>query len=352
MCIQSDLENELYKTSKRNFLDDYSNYNSQQIDMTMSGKYLYKYPKFNIDYSKLHQYPTHDSINGLIRTIKKTKKISGKEIIIGSGTNGILQNIVKVLFKEGGNLVTPFLTFNQPEYAVSSMRGITKRVYMQKDFQIDIEKMIKSVDKYTKMIYICNPNNPTGIIIDNEEIIYLAKKVNTYVVIDESGIEFTKNKSLTEAETPDNVIIVKSLSKAYGIAALRVGYMICSKEFKNEYEENTTVNEVSGISCEYAKKLLLNNNYKENARLIINERKKIEKNLRKLGLDFYPSESNILFSKSEINDNIIEEFNRNGISVMFVKDEREELHFRIAVQDKKTNRIFINKCKKIFKKEL
>lgn len=109
---------------------------------------------------------------------------------------------------------------------------------------------------------------------------------------------------------------------------------------------------MSGISCEYAKKLLLNNNYKENARLIINERKKIEKNLRKLGLDFYPSESNILFSKSEINDNIIEEFNRNGISVMFVKDEREELHFRIAVQDKKTNRIFINKCKKIFKKEL
>lgn len=63
------------------------------------------------------------------------------------------------------------------------------------------------------------------------------------------------------------------------------------------YEENITINEVSGISCEYAKKILLSNNYKKNIKLIIKERKNIEKSLRKLNIEFYPSESNIFFQK-------------------------------------------------------
>ena len=63
MCIQSDLKNKSYIISRRNFLDDYANYQSQEIDMTLSGKYLYKYPKFKISYSKFSEYPTHQTIN-------------------------------------------------------------------------------------------------------------------------------------------------------------------------------------------------------------------------------------------------------------------------------------------------
>ena len=75
----------------------------------------------------------------------------------------------------------------------------------------------------------------------------------------------------------------------------------------------------------------------------------IEKNLEKLGFDFYESQSNVLFSKTELNEDIIEKFNKNGISVMFVKDEYEKLHFRIAVQDKKTNNVFVERCKNLIK---
>ena len=182
-----------------------------------------------------------------------------------------------------------------------------------------------------------------------EDINYIANNVKAYVIVDESAIEFSNNIKKSELDTKNNIIIVKSLSKAYGIANLRVGYMICSEEFKKLYEENITVNEVSGISCLYAKKVLLSNNYKQNVRLIIKERKHIEKNLEKLGFDFYESQSNVLFSKTELNEDIIEKFNKNGISVMFVKDEYEKLHFRIAVQDKKTNNVFVERCKNLIK---
>lgn len=349
MCTQSDLENKIYEISKRNFQDDYANYKSQKIDMTLSGKYLYKYPKFTINYSKFNEYPTHKMVGELVNTIVKTQKIKQKEVIVGTGANGILQNIVKILFKQGGNLVTPFLTFNQPEYAVTSMGGYTKRAYMKNIVEVDLKNIIESIDEQTKMIYICNPNNPTGMLMEKANIIEIANKTQKYVVVDESAIEFSEEKSLIEEELPNNVIVVKSLSKAYGIANLRVGYMVCSKEFKELYDKNITVNEISGISCEYAIKVLESDNYKKNVKMIQDERVKIEKELEKLGLEFYKSKSNILFTKTKLNSDIINKLYKNDISVVSTYDENKNLHIRIAVQDKKTNDIFIEKFKKIFK---
>ncbi len=348
MYTQSDLENKEYQISKRNFLDDYAKYQAQEIDMTLSGKYLYRYPKFRIDYQKLSNYPAHHITKQLEETIKERQTRKEREVVIGTGANGIIQNLVKIIFQEGGNLVTPYLTFNQPEYAVTAMGGYTKRVYMQEDMQINPQKIIDSVDNETKMIYLCNPNNPTGMIMKPEELIEIARNVTAYVVVDESGIEFFSKDTLAFCEIPDNMIIIRSFSKAYGIANLRVGYMICSKELKKKYEQNITINEVSGISCEYARRLLLSKHYQKNVELIIKEREKIEKNLRKSGMEFFESKSNLLFTK-EITEELLEKIVRSGISVMPVRDQREKLHLRIAVQDKKTNQKFLEKWKEIVK---
>lgn len=346
MYTQSDLENKIYQIAKRNFLDDYATYQAQEIDMTLSGKYLYQYPKFRLDYQKLSNYPAHSITKQLEETIKEKQTRKEKEIVIGTGANGIIQNLVKLLFQEGGNLVTPYLTFNQPEYAVTAMGGYTKRVYMEENMQINPQKIIDSVDEETKMVYLCNPNNPTGMIIKPEELIEIAKKVTAYVVVDESAIEFSSSNTVVSKQTPENMIILRSFSKAYGIANLRVGYMICSKELKKRYEENITINEVSGISCEYARKLVLSKHYRKNVELIIKEREKIEKSLRKWGMEFFESQSNLLFSK-EITEELFEKIIRSGISVMPVRDQREKLHIRIAVQDKKTNQKFLERWKEI-----
>lgn len=347
MCIQSDSKNDFFEISKRNFLDDYANHESKKIDMTMSGKYLYKYPKFAINYLEFCEYPTHKNVKELTDVIRETQKIYDKEIVIGTGANGILQNIVKILFSNGGNLVTPYLTFNQPEYAVTSIGGYTKRVYMYKNMKINVSNIIKSIDKETKMIYICNPNNPTGILLSNDKLMKISASTDKYIVIDESAIEFSNKNSFFYDKMPDNVIIVKSLSKAYGIANLRIGYMICSKKFKSIYDKNITVNEVSGISCQYAKEVLLNNHYKKNVDKILLEREKIMNELKKMGLEFYNSDSNTLFSKNNLKSEFINKLYQNDVSVIKVIDQNKKVHIRIAVQDKKTNQLFIEICKKI-----
>lgn len=90
--------------------------------MTLSGKFLSNYGKLKINSKEFDKYPSHDEINKLEQEIKNHENIQ-QEIILGAGANGILQNIIKLFFVKRGNLVTPFYTFNQVEFGVTSFNG-------------------------------------------------------------------------------------------------------------------------------------------------------------------------------------------------------------------------------------
>ncbi len=349
MFIRYLFKNKDYIKSKRDFLSDYSRIESKKIDMTLSGKYLMKYERINFDISKIDKYPFKEDIMLLEDSLKETLKIK-KEVIIGNGANGLLQNIIKILFVKKGNLVTPFYTFNQAEFGVTSFDGYTKRVYCD-DYKIDLDRIKRSIDYKTRMVYICNPNNPTGIYMDCKKIINFVNKVKIPVVIDESGIEFTSKKSLLSiSNLPDNLIILRSFSKAYGIANLRIGFLICNSEFKNLYLKKVTNNEFSGISCNIAKDIFMNTKVDANVKAIVKERNLLFSELNKMGIKVIKSDSNILMTETCFNDEFINVLGDHDISVVPVYDEDGRLHFRIAVQERKVNNLFINRLKKILQK--
>lgn len=348
MFIHCCFKNKLYKLSDRNYLYDYSKIESKKIDMTLSGKYLLNYPNIKISFDEFDKYPLSVNIKELENLIK-TKILTKSEIVIGTGANGLLQNIIKILYRKKGNLVTPFYTFDQAEYAVTSFGGITKRVYTD-NYELDLDNLVKSVDKKTRMIYICNPNNLTGKFIEPKKLIELTKKVNVPIVIDESGIEFTRKKGVLETVRylPKNLLVLRSFSKAYGLANLRIGYLACSTEFKQKYLENITTNEFSGISCMIAKEMIkYSNNMKRNVNKIIFEKKYLISKLEQLGIFCLDSSSNIIFTKTYFSKNFIKELNKNDISVVPIYDKDNNLHIRIAIQDKKTNIEFIKTIEKI-----
>ncbi len=350
MFIRCRLKNKNYLKSKRDFLSDYSKIKSKKIDMTLSGKYLSKYGEFKFDVSKIDKYPFKDDIEVLEDVLKKSLKIK-QEVIIGNGANGLLQNVIKILFINKGNLVTPFYTFNQAEFGVTSFNGYTKRVYCD-NYEINIDRLRKVIDCKTRMIYICNPNNPTGIYLNVKELIEFVKSVKIPVVIDESGIEFTNKKSILDLkEFPDNLILLRSFSKAYGIANLRIGFLVCNSEFKELYTKKITTNEFSGISCNIAKDIFVNTNIKSNVEAITKEREYLNKELNNMGIETVNSNSNILLTKTSFIDSFLDVLETNEISVVPVYDELDRLHFRIAVQDKEMNKLFIKKLKKIIKEE-
>ena len=336
-----------YIESSRNFSDDYANIDSRKIDMTLSGKYLYKYPNFDIDFKQLCLYPSKYDALDLIKIIRKKFKIKNS-IVLGPGSNGILQNIIKITMKKEDNLVTPFYSFNQAEYAATSLGCITRRVKCN-NYQLDFDAIVKSIDSKTKIVYICNPNNPTGIYVFSKKIIDFAKTVSSIVIVDESGIEFTNKESILDYDDiPDNIIVLRSFSKAYGLANMRIGYMCCSSEFEKMYIDNTTINEYSGLSVSFAIKMLDNYEYVlKNIELINKERNKIIKQLEKMGIETIKSDSNTIMSKTIIDEQLIKELFNEDVSLIKVYDEEDKIHFRIAVQDIVLNDIFIKKIKEI-----
>lgn len=345
MCTHYYLKNNYFE-STRNFSDDYANIDSRKIDMTLSGIYLYKYPNFDVDFKQLCMYPSkHDALD-LIKIIRKKFNIKNS-IVLGSGTNGILQNIIKITLKKGDNLVTPFYSFNQAEYAATSLGCITRRVKCN-DYQIDFNALQKSIDQNTKIIYICNPNNPTGMYVSSKRIIEFANKVDSIVIVDESGIDFTNKKSVLNYENiPSNLIVLRSFSKAYGLANMRIGYMCCSSEFEKKYVDNTTINEYSGLSISFAIKMLDNYDYVlKNVELINKEKNRIIFQLEKMGIQTIKSDSNTIMSKTIFDEQLINELFNDDISLIKVYDESNKIHFRIAVQDIESNDIFIEKLKK------
>lgn len=350
MFIRFFLKNKKYIISKRNYLDDYSNNISNKIDMTMSGKYLGKYPNIDISSENFDKYPISQDINILKETIKKKFNIQN-EIIIGNGSNGILQNLIKIYIEKGNNIVTPFYSFNQAEYATTSQKGYTKRVLMDEE-NINLDNIICSIDKNTKLVYICNPNNPTGIYLNSKELLKLSEKIykknkNIKLIIDESSIEFTKSKSILDYKIPSNTIVLRTFSKAYGIANLRIGYMVCNKEIYSKYIKNNTNNEISSIICNIANKIINSNLYKENIELIIKEKNLMINRLNELGIKTYKSNSNIIMTKTTFTQKQIDLIEKNNISLVKVLDINNKIHLRIAIQDIKTNKLFIDILKNI-----
>lgn len=348
MSTQYYLKNELFEISNKDYLCDYSKIKSQKIDMTLSGKFLGHYPKIPINQSYFDKYPMHiDSIE--LEKIIKEKYNVDFEIVLGNGANGILQNLVKLFFRNSGNIVTPYFTFDQVEYAVTSFGGYTKRVFTS-NYEINLDSMKKSIDKDTKMVYICNPNNPTGKYINADLIIKLARDVSIPVVIDESGIEIAGKKSLLDYKhLPKNLIIIRSFSKVYGLANFRMGFMFCSTKIKKLYEKNITTNEYSGISCLIAQKMLIDGTkgVEENIINIVKERNYLFMALKETGIDCVDSSNNLLLTTTVFKKSILNELSKYNVSVVPIYDRNNNLHIRIAVQDKTTNRLFIDTFKKI-----
>lgn len=334
----------IYVKSKRTYLNDYLYKKNKKINMISSGSYMCDYKKIEIGDYRFDKYCSKKELVQLKETIKERNYIKDNyEIIIGSGSNGIIQNIIKICFEHRGNLVTTFYTFDEVEYGCTSFNSITKRVFMNDDASVNYKNINASIDRKTKLVYICNPNNTTGIYENPKEIIKIANKNKKIMfLIDEAGIEFTKQKGILEYKIPKNIIIVRTLSKAYGLANLRVGYLICSKEFAKIYYSKTTINEVSGLSIHIANQYYKSNDYKKNVLETNKERIKIEKILIEKGIELYNSSSNIILTKNQPKW-FKEYINNNDISLLEVKDNENNIHYRIAVQDKATNQLFIEK---------
>lgn len=352
MSIHSHALKDNYVISKRDFTDDYSMHDYYATDMSLSGIFLEKRKiSHKILKLELDKYPSYKETEKLLKKLAVENDVALGNIVLGNGANGIFQNLIKIFFRTKGNLVTPYLSFSQPEYAVTSFGSETKRVFMKDLFEIDFVALKNAVDEKTKAVFICNPNNPTGIYVDSKKIIDFAADLNIPVILSEASIDFCKKTAVTDYKMPENLITVRSFSKAIGLAGIRLGYAIMSEKYVNLYKKNISQFEISTSTLFFGNKYVCSRQKAKNIEKIIKERIFLETQFKKLHIPYIKSDSNILMSTEYYSESFFKALEKEGVYVVPVNMQNGKTCFRVAVQDHKTNQIFIEKIQKVLGRE-
>ncbi|MDH7445650.1 pyridoxal phosphate-dependent aminotransferase [Aquimarina sp. 2201CG14-23] len=185
-------------------------------------------------YASFHTYDT----DNLKKKIAQINGIEENQVILGHGSFEILCMLTRTFGKEKDSIIVPATTFNvTAAFADRIFDHKVKRVLLTKEMDIDLDATKKNITKNTKLVYICNPNNPTGKALSADKLASFCKEVASdtcTVAIDEAYIELMNpSKRLDTVQLLKekyNVLIIRTFSKAYGLAGLRVGYAMGSSE--------------------------------------------------------------------------------------------------------------------------
>ncbi|RXG63606.1 histidinol-phosphate transaminase, partial [Candidatus Atribacteria bacterium 1244-E10-H5-B2] len=219
-------------------------------------------------------------------------------IIVANGEDDIIDLIGMAFINEGDEVITGEITFPAYETAAKIMGGKIIPVKL-KDHTYDLEKIARRINERTKIIFICNPNNPTGTIVTREEVTNFMEKVpqDVIVVFDEAYYDYVEDKNYPNSPSyvleGKNVIVLRTFSKIAGIAGVRIGYGIGKPEligYLNRVVNPFTTNRLAQVAAsaslddeEHYGKVL--NSNQEGKRYLYRE-------LKELGIFYVPTEAN------------------------------------------------------------
>jgi histidinol-phosphate aminotransferase len=246
------VENVVAKIVKTDFSADYVPMRKQSMDFSNTENPLGYAPHIDSEIKKnfafISRYPArgHDT---LIESLATHHKLPKKNFFVGNGATGCIQNVVMTFVRNGDHVILPELSFPLPIFAATAIGGGGLKVPMQDNFRIDFEAMLRSVNRNTALVFLCNPNNPTGLYEDLDAILGFVEKVKVPVLVSEANIEYA-GQSLLESFSawPNNLIVVKSFSKVHGLAGLRIGYGVARPELISEIMRFQLPFAVSGLS--------------------------------------------------------------------------------------------------------
>ena len=162
----------------------------------------------------------------------KKNNVNPNQILLGNGSDEVLDLIFRAFCEPKiDNIITLPPTYGMYGVLANINAVENREVLLSTDFQPQIEKILEAVDDNTKIIFLCSPNNPTGNSFSEESVMTLLENFNGLIVIDEAYIDFSEKESwLKKIDQYPNLIITQTLSKAYGLAGIRLGICYASAE--------------------------------------------------------------------------------------------------------------------------
>lgn len=296
----------------------------------------------------LNRYPDGSGFH-LVRTIADTLKIPGEAIVLGNGSDDIIALLAKVFLAPGDEAILPTPSFLMYEISVRACGGAPVFVPL-KSLSIDLEAMLDAVTSRTRMLFLCNPNNPTGAVIHRERFAEFLERLPTemIVVIDEAYIEFVRDpdclQGLAFVDSSPPVVVLRTFSKLYGLAGLRVGYGVMAPAlagFIHRVRQPFNVNTVAQAAAAAA---LSDAEFVEKTLDLVHKGlDDLYDALDRMGFKYFPTQSNFFMIDVERSaDEVFEAMLRQGVIVRSMRSYGFPSYIRINAGLPGENRRFIS----------
>ncbi|MDC8004381.1 histidinol-phosphate transaminase [Aureisphaera galaxeae] len=306
----------------------------------------------NPNNTQVNRYPDPQQ-RSLKELLASQKGVKTEEILLGNGSDEVLDLIFRVFCEPGKDsvIIVP------PTYGMYKVLAETNdiaclEVPLTRDFQLDVSEILAAQTAETKLLFICSPNNPSGNTMQGEAVRELIEKFDGIVVIDEAYIDFTEGSSWTKRiNSYDNLIVTQTLSKAYGMAGIRLGSCYAFSEIialLNKIKPPYNINTLTQI---YAyERIVDNERFTEEVQTIISERERLKNALKEVAIvkQVFPSDANFLLIRV---DDAQQRYTQLIDIGMVVRNRSTQLHcentLRITVGTPEENNLIINALKQL-----
>jgi len=317
-------------------------------------------PRAIKEYNKISKnfkrYPDTNG-NSLKNVIAKKFKLDRNRIILGSGSDQIFELICRTYIKKGDEVIVPRYSFII--YRLYSKSNGAKIIYSKENnFKVSVKDILSKVTKKTKVVFLANPNNPTGTFINKIELKNLRKKLrnNILLVIDDAYFEYVQQRNYSSGlklfSKYKNVLITRTFSKIYGLAGLRVGWGYASKEIINILNQIKPPFNINRPALFAASAAVKDSNWLKKEIKHINKWSKIFFNtFKKMKIETNESKVNFLlvnFDRVNINSNkVFQKLAKSGILVRKMDIYGIKNSLRITIGKSEENKKLIISLKKI-----
>ena len=293
----------------------------------------------------VNRYPTEEEILELKLLISSYNNVNVESILIASGLDFLILNLLHLFSRAKGKILTIYPSFFSIANISSYLKAKVNVINLTPSFDLPLSSFFNEA-KNSSLIFLDNPNNPTGkLLLEKEDIKELLELCMGIVLIDEAYFEFSKVTVADLVRKYENLIVLRTLSKAFGLAALRVGYAIGNEKIvKNLSSLPLTVSKPSIYAAIEA--LRYPKYAEDNVKRTISERERVRKELLKMGLKVYRSVTNFLMVNT-FKPKIAEKLYQHRIKVLDLSRLIKPGYIRVSIGTKEENDLFLTSLRKL-----
>ncbi len=299
-------------------------------------------------------YPNTYS-DGLRDALADLYGLKRDNFVVGNGSDEMI-NTAFTTFVEPGvtSVIQPYPSYSLYSYFTQLSSGIMKEAELDEDFQLDPDAMIGKGEDRKGVLIMPSPNNPTGNCFRTKDIEEILSKHEGIVILDEAYSEYARKTMIDKVDEFDNLIVCKTFSKAYAMAAFRVGYMASNLKVADMLNSVKVPYSLNGISEGAAIAALKDRSFVERSVSMVEEqRPKLAKKMESLGFECYPSDANFILARAPIDHaKLVEGMKKRGILIRdFGTKRRTENCVRPTVGTEELNKLMTDAMEDIIAEE-